>query len=496
MRNRRSRSEIAAWAGVSIIGGLLVAWIDASASDVQGPVTVLLLVTFALTLPGRAPIPLVAVCSSIGLPLVHLVVRHDASPMFALLLIPAFIGAAGGRFAGRLLDTAASTLVELPRDEGNPWYRRALSTRALLAVALTTIAIAGWPMVAMALHGAGHPLSSWLATVWQIMTLLGWIGATPIILAERPFWHAARAAAGGPRAIDLLSHLAIVWVLASVHAVLVEAVTAALFIPIVPGWRVLDQTAFVTYLPLDMLAYLAILTLGFASDAERRRRAASDREALLRTESLASRLGALRARLNPHFLFNALNGVQTLTRAGKTEDATHMLDGVSSLLRYVLDERPGQVPLHDELQFAEQYLQVQQVRFGAKLRFTIDADATVRTTPVPQLLLQPIVENAVEHGVARTLDGGVVRITAKRLDDELELVIENDGPAVGETEESAGIGLANTRERLDRLYDGRARFAFRAPEGAVVRVSRYRFPSAPLPRHDRSSGWIPRRDRG
>jgi LytS/YehU family sensor histidine kinase len=116
-------------------------------------------------------------------------------------------------------------------------------------------------------------------------------------------------------------------------------ITGALMIPIEPGWRELTARAFVVYLPLDALTYLAILALGAASDVERQRRAAVQREQALRADVLDARLAALRARLNPHFLFNALNSVAVLARAGKTEETGGVIEGLTALLRYVLDDR-------------------------------------------------------------------------------------------------------------------------------------------------------------
>jgi sensor histidine kinase YesM len=188
---------------------------------------------------------------------------------------------------------------------------------------------------------------------------------------------------------------------------------------------------------------------------------------------LDRRLDALRARLNPHFLFNALNSADVLARAGKAAETGRMLAGLTALLRYVLDERRATVPLGDELAFARQYLDVQEIRLGERLRYAVEVPpALERDAEVPQLLLQPIVENAVEHGIGRTLEGGLVRIAAARDGDWLRLTVEDEGPgpAASATDAPAGIGLASTRERLAHLFDGRATLTLepRADRGTRV----------------------------
>jgi sensor histidine kinase YesM len=139
-----------------------------------------------------------------------------------------------------------------------------------------------------------------------------------------------------------------------------------------------------------------------------------------------------------------------------------VVDGLTTVLRYILDERQSKVSLGDELAFARQYLDIQRVRFGDRLRYEIDCPPQLLTASIPQLLLQPLIENAVEHGVARALDGGAVRVSATRSGEMLRLVVEDDGPGPS-AEPSNGIGLANTRERLARLYDGRATLVLSGP---------------------------------
>jgi hypothetical protein len=477
MKIHRSKTEVAIWGALAFAGGWAAGWLDLRAVDVQSPALVLMLVNFALTLPGRAPMTLVAIASALPLPLAHIIAYHtlgDLNLGYLVALIPAFIGAGGGRLAGSLLDIAARRLTDSSAESDARWLERPLSTRFILAVALVIIAALGLPSANAALRGINHVATDFVAIIWEIMTLLGWIALTPVLLDERPTARpTARHAAAGLTPTAAATHLLIIGVLTVIHAATLVALSGLLFIPLTPNWHTLARTAFTIYLPLDFLAYLTILALGFASDVERQRRDHAQREAAMQTESLNSRLAALRARLNPHFLFNALNSVHVLARAGKTEETTHVVEGLTGLLRYVLDERRQTVPLHEELEFVRQYLAVQHVRFGARLRYDIDCHAALGDTLVPQLLLQPIVENAVEHGVARALDGGEVRVAALLDGDTLRLTVDDDGPGPLAGDSAAGIGLANTRERLARLYGSRARLSLepRSPSGGTrVRI--------------------------
>ena len=458
MTIRTTKTERAIWTLVALAGGLGVGWIDLRSTEVQGPVVLLMLAAFALALPGRAPVALVAIATAAGIPLVHLLAGETFNFGFALALIPALVAAGGGYAAGLLLDTAvvaveADTPAHSERASQGPLSARPLSRRFVLAVALVVNVVAGLPIAKIVLRSLGHPAANWLALVWQIMTLLGWIGLAPMVL-RLP--RVRDLNASDARTGDVVVHLLIAPCLIVAHAVIIVTLTGLLAIPIVPAWSSMLASALEIYAPLDLLAYLSIIALGYTSDVERRRRAAEQREAALRAESLESRLSALRARLNPHFLFNALNSVHVLSNAGRTHETTQMVEGLTSLLRYVLDDRRAKVPLTDELSFAREFLEVQRIRFGDRLHFEIEAEPPAGSAIVPQLLLQPIIENAVEHGVALTLSGGTVWVRARITGERLEIDVDDNGVGTTTHEGVSGIGLSSTRERLARLYGPRA----------------------------------------
>lgn len=174
------------------------------------------------------------------------------------------------------------------------------------------------------------------------------------------------------------------------------------------------------------------------------------------TQLAEARLGALRMQLNPHFLFNTLNTVLVLVREKETTAAARMLELLGDSLRNLLRaDRPQLVPLADELRFLEQYLAIEEVRYSDRLRVEWSIDDRARQALVPDLILQPLVENAIRHGVSKRAEGGTIAITARVAGDQLEVSIRDDGvaPAIPPAE---GVGLSNTKERLRGLYGAAA----------------------------------------
>jgi two-component system LytT family sensor kinase len=180
-----------------------------------------------------------------------------------------------------------------------------------------------------------------------------------------------------------------------------------------------------------------------------------------------AQLQALRMQLNPHFLFNALNSISMLVRGGRNPEAVRMLAGLGDLLRGVLEEdRPSEVPLRDELQFLERYLEIEQIRAG-RLKVTMHVAPETMDARVPNLILQPIVENAIRHGIARSSTASLVEIGARRENGSLLLSVRDDGPGMAE-DGREGVGLRNTRARLAGMYgDAQALELANAEEGGA-----------------------------
>jgi LytS/YehU family sensor histidine kinase len=302
--------------------------------------------------------------------------------------------------------------------------------------------------------------------------------AVPLVL--RTWRQLRRTSTHGVAPAEIATHAAIVLGLALLHAAVLPLLTRALFIPLGPGGIPRAATwALAAYLPLDALTYCITVLLGHASDTSALARSAAERESAVRGELATTRLATLRAQLRPHFLFNALNAATVLARRGDSESAARVLNHLAELLRYVLrgaeDESvsdAGQmVRLGDELDFADSYLTIERERFPDRLQVKTEVTPDAREALVPHLLLQPLVENAVHHGVGARVGAGVVTIRAWRIEQILHVAVENDGhtstePAEDDSgRESRGIGLANTRARLTTIYGDRAQLTLLAREG-------------------------------
>jgi two-component system LytT family sensor kinase len=201
-------------------------------------------------------------------------------------------------------------------------------------------------------------------------------------------------------------------------------------------------------------------------------------EIILREEEkqlVHARLSTLRGQVNPHFLFNTLNSISALIRTD-AEKAREMTRRLSQIFRKSLEDMTDNHTLAEEMEFIENYLSIERVRFGDKLAVSNDIDQDAAGFIVPSMILQPLVENAVKHGISRTSGGGLVNIKARRLDNGLEITIENDGPVEGPYDLgemlSRGFGLRNVAERLEihSCGMGSLEMSHREGGGAVVRM--------------------------
>jgi two-component system LytT family sensor kinase len=214
---------------------------------------------------------------------------------------------------------------------------------------------------------------------------------------------------------------------------------------------------------MDYFCYSAIVVTGYASQFYQQSRQQQSEAARLQlansqleTQLAQSQLQALKAQLHPHFLFNTLNTIAALVRRDEKHDAVNMLTSLGDLLRQTMNSDQQQfVTLRQELEFLRRYLEIQQVRFREQLRVELNIQPEAMEAFVPNLILQPLVENAIRHGIAENLETGRLSIVAARTNGKIEISVYNDGPELPpdwRMEANAGIGLSNTRQRLSKLY--------------------------------------------
>lgn len=222
----------------------------------------------------------------------------------------------------------------------------------------------------------------------------------------------------------------------------------------------------------SLVLYSGILAVSYLVESKARLAYQQTETARLNEQLSRAQLDALRKQIEPHFLFNTLNAISGLIREGSGDDAVTMIAGLSDLLRRTLDAAAHQqVALEEELEFVEKYLHIQKVRFADRLQVRVNVPAELYQAQVPSLILQPIVENAVKHGIAKSVRGGTIRIAAQCSQEVLTLWVSNDGPSLSPQDlAGSGIGNANVRTRLKNFYGDAFTFTMRNADAGGVEV--------------------------
>jgi sensor histidine kinase YesM len=285
---------------------------------------------------------------------------------------------------------------------------------------------------------------------------------TPLIVWAGRRWPLERQHL--PRLIGLHLLLSIAWELLRLALEAAVHLTWNEFWPIQPpiSFRSEIQLLFIFGFHTGVVTYWVVLSIqtalrNYASFQERAQAVLRSelRASQLETQVAQARLGALKAQLQPHFLFNTLNAIVVLVRQQKGPQAEETLARFSDLLRAVLADMDAQeVTLARELEYLKLYLSIEQLRFSDRLRVDIDVDPELLDAAVPHMALQPIVENAIRHGVGQRATPGVINIRAQRIGDSLQVVVQDDGPGFAASGAAGGLklGLANTHARLRQLY--------------------------------------------
>ena len=237
------------------------------------------------------------------------------------------------------------------------------------------------------------------------------------------------------------------------------------------SWWMYFQELFFLNFDWEMMTYWAVVGLSHALDFHRESQERELTAAQLSTRLAEGNLQALQRQLHPHFLFNTLNTISALMHRD-TEAADAMLERLGDLLRLTLDRVGTQhVSLKDELDFLRKYLEIEKTRFGERLQVHIEVDLATLDAAVPNLVLQPLVENALRHGIGPKIGGGRVDIIARRDGQDLWLEVRDNGVGLTSDAFHKGVGLTNTRSRLEHLYGDRYRFECHTPPGGGLLVT-------------------------
>ncbi len=315
--------------------------------------------------------------------------------------------------------------------------------------------------ISMITHG--HAL--WRVLAYQVLIWDAWFLLSPGI-----GWLARRFPLVPPTARAVVAHAVAALVIAPVHSLW----WAMLLVYMKPydamgAQRFADAFWWIgpSGLPQQLCFYCGVLTAHYAAEYYEKYRDRERTAARLEASLFEARLHALELQIQPHFLFNTLNSISALVRTARERDAVVMIAGLSDLLRYSLDHAGEQrVALTAELAITERYLEIERLRFPDRMAFQIDVAAEVRRAAVPTLLLQPLAENAVRHGIARLAAPGRVTIRAYRDGTRLCIDVFNTGTLAANYR--AGVGLRNTMDRLRHLYSGDHSFELRADAGGVI----------------------------
>ena len=221
----------------------------------------------------------------------------------------------------------------------------------------------------------------------------------------------------------------------------------------------------------QFIFYVAVLAAGYARSFFLRDRQQQEQATILKAQLAEAQLNALRMQINPHFLFNTLHAMSALVERDPA-GVRKMIARLSELLRHTTDSSARDlIALRDELDFLRRYIEIMEIRFQGRLRVTVDVEDVALDALVPNLILQPIVENALEHGASRVAGTGEIEIRGRRDGERLVLTVRDNGPGI-DASRGSGIGLANTRARLAQLYGDAARVELSPAEqgGAVAEI--------------------------
>ena len=307
---------------------------------------------------------------------------------------------------------------------------------------------------------------------WQGLYYMAWAPVTLLVWRLSNHWEIERI--GWRRFVA--RHTGLVTVIGLAHAAIVFTVARLVSpVPMPPNESVLYLAwSYIRLrIHLQLLTYAAIVGVGQAITFYDRYRERQVAAARLEAQLAEARLDTLRAQLQPHFLFNSLHSIASLARAGDNAGVVRLISGFSDLLRHLLDTETTHHGLRDELALVDRYLDIQRVRFGDRLRVTIDATPEAHAARTPLLIVQPLVENSLRHGLAPRIEAGHVEVRAHREGDSLVIEVADDGvglPQGWSLETTSGTGLKNLGSRLAGEFGPSQSLKVESRDGGGVRT--------------------------
>lgn len=321
-------------------------------------------------------------------------------------------------------------------------------------------------------YGNNAEVMGW-ERVYLFTTLfwLYWFFITPVIIYLTKKFPLSQKNFLRNFSIHLLGSILVVLFHQFITGILCNVILVIYYLPVFDKWLYrlthLDSSIF------GILIYWVILGSYLAIDYYRKLQKEELRNLKLEKRLAETQLKALKMQLHPHFLFNVLNSISTLILSGDNKSANKMLTMLSDFLRMTIEEKGvSKIPLHQEIAFIKKYLDMQMIRFSDKLDIKMEFDESLMNTPVPNFILQPIVENAIHHAIMPFNKQGILTLKTFRANGDLILQVEDNGPGIKNlsSEITKGIGIKNTRERLEQLY-GEKRFEFKNKSEGGLSVS-------------------------
>jgi two-component system LytT family sensor kinase len=326
----------------------------------------------------------------------------------------------------------------------------------------------------LVMHGEGLHHSGLLIFGTEFISWLPWVIATPLVirLARR---HPMTRLGTVPAAALHLSAFIIISLIAAAWCALLQMLFNPWGHPQPPGPFAHLWSKSLLYQCLTFIfVYALILAITYVVDSRENAARQRTETARLNQELSRAQLAALRRQVEPHFMFNALNSIAGLVRDRSNDAAVRMIVGLSEFLRRASeDSHRSQVTLAEEVEYLQRYLDIQKVRFAERLQVSVDIPAELLQSQVPNLLLQPLVENAIKHGIAKRIAGGAIRVAGARLNGSLHLSVYNDGPSLPPDWQAnhTGIGIDNLRTRLEILHGSEFELQLRDAATGGVEVS-------------------------